>query len=86
MFPAMVGPLLFSLYINDMPLVLENAKCNLYADDSALSLYGHTVDEVIQQLHHELELVAQWFNLNKLCQFQKKNVYAIWYKDKIMHA
>ena len=31
---SILGPLFFTLYINDLPLILNNAKCNLYADDS----------------------------------------------------
>ena len=56
---SILGPLLFILYIDDMPLEIENAKCNLNADDSALSVYGHTVDDAIHQLNHELKLVTQ---------------------------
>ena len=33
-----LGPLLFLIYVNDMPLCVQNSDCRLYADDTLLSM------------------------------------------------
>ena len=35
---SILGPLLFSLCINDLPLLLSGYKSNLYADDTAITI------------------------------------------------
>ena len=32
-----LGPLLFLIYINELPNILENSDCSLYADDTSLT-------------------------------------------------
>ena len=43
---SILGPLLFSLFINDLPLCIPNAKVNMYADDTTISITNHTVLEL----------------------------------------
>ena len=35
---SVLGPLLFVIHINDMPLCIENADCRLYANDTLLCM------------------------------------------------
>ena len=55
-----VGPVLFSLYINDFPKYLDAVSVSLYADDTALYIGGRSFLEVVLNLRIELEAVTQW--------------------------
>ena len=63
---SILGPLLFTVYINDLPIHLVNSKCNLYADDTAITVSGRSVDHVSHLLNTELRIVSEWFKWNKL--------------------
>ena len=41
-----LGPLLFLLYINDMPYALECSKITMYADDTSLAYSAKNVSEI----------------------------------------
>ena len=62
---SILGPLLFLVYINDMPSAV-NCKLLLYADDSALVVSGTSVSDIEATLSLELESVSQWLMDNKL--------------------
>jgi hypothetical protein len=51
-----LGPLLFSIFTNDMPLALSKASVSMYADDSTLCTSPTTVSEITATLK-ELQLV-----------------------------
>ena len=49
-----------------MPYHLPLAKCNLYVDDTAITVTGDSVDDTVLKLNDQLEIVAEWFMYNKL--------------------
>ena len=53
---SILGPLLFTVYINDLPLHLIECKTNLYADDTALSISANTPDEAVVKLNAKLKI------------------------------
>lgn len=61
-----LGPLLFSIFTNDLPLVCKNACVSMYADDSTLYTSARTVEEINSVLNKELQLVFNWVSENKL--------------------
>ena len=62
---SILGPLLFLLYVNDMP---QTVKSNLflYADDSCLVFQGKDVIEIEKQLNEDFTNICEWFVDNRL--------------------
>lgn len=63
---TILGPLLFLLYINDLPNCLLNCEPRMYADDTHLTFACQTVDDMQSCLNQDLENVYNWLKANKL--------------------
>ena len=66
---SILGPLLFLLYINDLPNCLSNCEPRIYADDNNLTYAGDNADNVQLHLNQDLEnahnlLIASKLTLN----------------------
>ena len=61
---SILGPLLFLIYVNDMPAVVKH-KLLLYADDAALLVHGKNSKYTELSLSSELEIVNEWLISNK---------------------
>ena len=62
---SILGPLLFTLYVNDMSNAVNCDLC-LYADDSMLLVSGKDVKKVEQTLEKEMNEISKWLQANKL--------------------
>lgn len=63
---SVLGPLLFNIYINDLPIYLGNKKCMLFADDTTLYASGPDI-RVLQADVDSLMIQARtWFEINNL--------------------
>ena len=62
---SVLGPLLFLIYVNDMPQAVKS-NLFLYADDSCLMYQHRDVEEIEKQLSKDFENVCDWFDDNKL--------------------
>ncbi len=63
---SILGPLLFSLYVNDIDQHLKMSQKFLYADDTALVVPGHNLCHIQKTLSSELNVIGKWFCANKL--------------------
>ena len=62
---SVLGPLLFLVYMNDLPMHTA-ARCNMYADDTLLFCTDLALDTCIQSLQVEVDKVSEWFKSNRL--------------------
>ena len=61
-----LGPLLFTIYINDLPKCLQHCKTNIYADDTAISFSASDKDDVTTLMQDDLINVNDWLCANRL--------------------
>ena len=61
-----LGPLMFLLYINDMPYALKCSKVTMYADDTSLAYSAKNVNDIAKVINYELENLRKWLYSNKL--------------------
>ncbi|CAB4014601.1 Hypothetical predicted protein [Paramuricea clavata] len=67
-----LGPLLFSLYINDLPNCLEQTEASMFADDTNISSIGNSPADIEVKLNNDLYNVNNWLIENKLTLNVKK--------------
>ena len=60
------GPLLFLIYINDLPNCLLTAAPRMFADDTNITLSAKTLTGLKQALAPELSNLSCWLKANKL--------------------
>ena len=63
---SILGPLLFILYLNDLPNALHKVLPVIFADDTNLFISDHNLDRAIQTFNNELLVLQNWFLANKL--------------------
>ena len=62
---SILGPLLFLLYINDLPhSINKNNKIVLFADDTTLIISNRDPINFREDVHKILQHIHEWFNAN----------------------
>ena len=83
---SILGPLLFLMFINDLPLYTNNVSTDLYADDTTLYLVGETQDYIEQNLQMALQNLSEWCKLNGMpLNTDKTNAMLITTSQKRLH-
>ena len=79
---SILGPLLFILYINDLPNISHIVKFIMYADDANIIITADTEAEVIEIFESLSTEIVKWVNINGLFLNLKKTNYMIFTRKK----
>ena len=63
---TILGPLLFLVYINDLPNCLSFSIPRMYADDTHITYAGSDLHLIQSSLSHDLEKLSKWLVCNRL--------------------
>ena len=75
---SVLGPLLFLLFINDLPNATDFLTL-LFADDTTFQVSGDDINQLFDFSNSELKKSAVWFEANKLTLNVKKTKISISY-------
>ena len=63
---SVLGPILFSIFINDLLfIVTESSICN-FADDNTLYICDSSIDQVLHRINADMTSILAWFKCNSL--------------------
>ena len=84
---SILGPLLFSIYMNDLPLLLKNTEVDIYADDTTIWSSGTNCTDIQNTLNISLDKANSWFKLNGMIPNTKKTKHLlIGSVQKLIHS
>ena len=79
---SILGPLLFIIYINDLPNVTNKLFPILFADDTTLLIEGSNIHNIITSLNNELNSLNVWLGTNKLSINVSKTHYMVFHRAR----
>ena len=80
---SILGPLLFIIYINDISNISKQADFYLFADDTAIAVRARKMPELRNKLDSVLNMITEWFCVNRLSLNVSKTFYQIFSKQVI---
>ncbi len=71
---SILGPLLFVMFINDLPSQVSASRIHLYADDTAITVSASNSSDLENRLNLSLREAGNWMKMNKLTLNAKKTM------------
>ena len=78
----LLGPRLFSMYVDDFPEALGKGQLEMYADDTIAYCVASTINEICEDLQTMLSDIHQWCAKNRLTIRPEKTKSAILKRHK----
>ena len=63
---SLLGPRLYTIYVNDLPDHIDSGDLYMYVDDTTVYCIGPNVDQVMLSLNKTMEQVLMWSIRNQL--------------------
>lgn len=79
---SIIGPLLFTIYINDLPQHLSDSKVIMYADDCTIILGKKSEEELRASASQVMTNLSEWCSMNRLAINSNKTKFMI-FKSKL---
>ena len=80
---SILGPLLFIIYINDLPGICDLATWVMYADDANIIVYGDSFEEAHQKIVALANKLTEWVDCNGLALNLKKTKHMIFTRNRL---
>lgn len=58
---SVLGPILFTIFVNDMANAMNDAKPRLFADDRNIFCFSSSVDDLARVIHSQVTKLNEWF-------------------------
>ena len=79
---SILGPLLFIIYINDLPNSLCHGNATMFADDTNILKSAHNTQILIKEMNEDANNLYNWFSANKLSLNISKTYFIVFSKSK----
>ena len=63
---SILGPLFFTLFINDLPFKIRNLRKKLFADDTTLYISNRDVNVLINEFKKAILPLLEWCTFNRM--------------------
>ena len=74
---SILGPILFLLFINDLPLLLKHCQADFFADDATAHTSNQDIETINTELQSDFSIAVSWSKQNKLPINYDKTTYMI---------
>lgn len=83
---SVLGPLIFLLYINDLPRYISKGQVTMFADDTSITVSGKTAEELQQHIKLTYDEMYTWCQRNRLILNETKTVFINFHIRKELHV